>query len=182
MHKINYNGLFHWLQGLPNVWVCTDDLWFNQDDEEYVAYTDGSCDNLNRKRPGGAAYIIMRNNEIIRAKNKGFLGTSNNRTEMLAIISAVCYTPQGSRLDIYTDSQYSMDIFSGKCNPKKNKDLVEMFKKYAKPMKLIVFHWIKGHNGDKYNEMVDKMAYSAYKEIIAKHNIPEGKYVKGGFK
>lgn len=182
MSNIGDNGLFHWPNTPSNIWVCNNELWFNQDDEEYVAYTDGSCDNLHKEHPGGAAYIIMKDGEIIISKKKGLLRTTNNRAEMLAIISAVASSPCGARLDIYTDSKYSMEVFSGFWHPKKNKDLFDLFMKHAKRLRLIVFHKVAGHSGNKYNEMVDEMAYSAYMEIIKKNNIPEGKYVKGGFK
>lgn len=35
----------------------------------------------------------------------------------------------------------------------------------------IRFHWVKGHNGNKYNEQVDELAYGAYCDICDLHNI-----------
>ena len=56
---------------------------------KYEAYTDGSCDNLSPYGEGGSAYIILKDGIIIKESKKGFVGTTNNRMEMLAIISAV---------------------------------------------------------------------------------------------
>lgn len=148
---------------------------------EYIAYTDGSCDNMNQYHAGGAAYVIIKDGEVIRAKNKSLMNTSNNRAEMLAIVSATLYTPEGSRLDIFTDSQYAMNVLSGKWRAKANLDLYDQFQRYARNLKMIVFHWVRGHNGDMYNEMVDDMAWSAYKDIITRYGIEESPWARGGY-
>lgn len=179
--KSDKNGLIHHHNAPQNIFDCANDMLHNNDDEEYVAYTDGSCDNINAPHAGGAAYVIMKDGEIIRAKNKGLLNTTNNRAEMLAIVSATLYTPENSRLDIYTDSQYAMNVFTGKWKPKTNVDLIEQFKNHSRALRMVVFHWVRGHNGDKYNEMVDDMAWSAYKDIITRNGIKEGKWSKGGY-
>lgn len=61
---------------------------------KYEAYTDGSCDNLSPYGEGGSAYIILKDGIIIKESKKGFVGTTNNRMEMLAIISAVKSVPK----------------------------------------------------------------------------------------
>ena len=141
--------------------------------KEYVAYTDGSCDNLSPYGEGGSAYIILKGDEIVRSGSKGFVGTTNNRMEMLAIISAVCATPKGSDLIIYTDSQYCITAFTNVKKPKKNLDLISLYHHSASGLKSIEFRWVKGHNGDKYNEKVDSMAFSAYESMIEKYNLPK---------
>lgn len=65
---------------------------------KYEAYTDGSCDNLSPYGEGGSAYIILKDGIIIKESKKGFVGTTNNRMEMLAIISAVKSVPKGATL------------------------------------------------------------------------------------
>ena len=72
----------------------------------FVAYTDGSCVNHSKYKEGGSAYIVLKDGEIVKMKNHGRLQTTNNRMELLAIISAAKYCPSGAYLDIYTDSQY----------------------------------------------------------------------------
>ncbi len=178
MNKENtqFPGLIHWSNAPDNVYACNSEKKFEENKRVYVAYTDGSCDNINEPHAGGAAYVIMYGEHIIRAKNKGLLYTTNNRAEMLAIVSAVCYAPANCRLDIYTDSQYAMNIMTGKWGAKINEDLLMQFDYYAKKLRMVVLHWVKGHNGHKYNEMVDDMAWSAYKDIIDKHGIPENKW------
>lgn len=141
----------------------------------YVAYTDGSCDNLSREKAGGAAYIILKDGEVLKIKNHGQLYTSNNRMELLAIISAVNACPEGAYVDIYTDSQYCILVLSKSYKPKKNPDLYELYKKCAAHVAGVRFHWVRGHNGNKYNEMADELAYGAYCDICDQYNIEKSR-------
>ena len=168
-------GTNHYQNGLNNVFECVSEVNYSKEKTEYSAWTDGSCDNLSSMRPGGSAYVIYKGNEIVRAKNYGCLHTSNNRMEMLAIVSATTYTPEGSKLDIYTDSQYCINVFSGKWSAKVNLDLLEKFNQAASKLERVVFHWVKGHNGDMNNEMVDDMAYSAYIDQVNKYGLQVNK-------
>ena len=141
----------------------------------YVAYTDGSCDNNSKYKAGGSAYIVLKDGEIVRMKNHGRLQTTNNRMELLAIISAVKSCRPGAYLDIYTDSQYCILVLGKNTLPKKNPDLYELYKKCSAHLAGVRFHWVKGHNGDIYNEMVDNLAYGAYCEICDQYNIKKSK-------
>lgn len=154
----------------------------NEIDEEfpdnglhYVAYTDGSCDNLSKERAGGSAYIILKDGEIAKMKNHGQLNTSNNRMELLAIISAVNSCPDGAFIDIYTDSQYCILVLSKSYKPKKNPDLYELYKKCVAHVGGVRFHWVKGHDGNTYNELADQLAYGAYCDICDQYNIEKTK-------
>lgn len=154
----------------------------NEIDEEYpdnglhyVAYTDGSCDNLSKERAGGSAYVILKDGEIVKMKNHGQLNTSNNRMELLAIISAVNACPDGAFIDIYTDSQYCILVLSKSYKPKKNPDLYELYKKCVAHVGGVRFHWVKGHDGNTYNELADQLAYGAYCDICEQYNIEKTK-------
>lgn len=37
----------------------------------YVAYTDGSCDNNSKYKAGGSAYIVLKDGDIVKMKNHG---------------------------------------------------------------------------------------------------------------
>lgn len=139
----------------------------------YIAYTDGSCDNLSPYGEGGSAYVILKDGWVVKESQKGFVGTTNNRMEMLAIISAINSLPKGSSITIYTDSQYSILAFTKVKKAKKNLDLINLYHHCAAKLKNIEFVWVKGHNGNKYNEIVDSMANSAYREMVKKYNLPK---------
>lgn len=155
--------------------LATSEEEFTDNGMHYIAYTDGSCDNLSKERAGGSAYVILKNGEIAKIKNHGQLNTSNNRMELLAIISAVNACPDGAYVDIYTDSQYCILVLSKSYKPKKNPDLYELFKKCAAHVAGVRFHWVKGHDGNKYNELADLLAYGAYCDICDQYNIEKTK-------
>ena len=147
---------------------------------DYVIYTDGGCCNTSVYGEGGSAYVILHNNEIFARNSKGFIRTSSNRMEMLAILSAVNALPDNSSCLIHSDSQYAINVLSGHWKAKINTDLVNSFKEKVKSKKIknLRFKWVKGHNGSYYNEMVDSMCTSEIEKIVAKYNLPKDRFTK----
>jgi len=125
-------------------------------------YTDGSC-LKNPDGPGGWCAIIMDDifELIISGSEKS---TTNNRMELKAVIEALKYIEEGDECIVYSDSQLTINCASGKWNKKANLDL---WKEYEETCcgKKIKFEWVKAHNGDYYNEKVDKIAYQEAKQI-----------------
>ena len=92
---------------------------------------------------------------------------------MTAAIRAFEAVDEGEEVDLFTDSQYLKNAFTkGWLNswkkkgwvtatgePVKNQDLwLELDALFA--ARKVNFHWVKGHDGDKYNERCDKLARS----------------------
>lgn len=142
---------------------------------EYEAYTDGSCNNLSPEGEGGSAYIILKDEAEIKRASKGLMHTTNNRMEMLAIISAVNSIPDGESILVYTDSMYCIETFTKEngshSKNAKNADLIASYYKY-RGNRRVAFKWVKGHNGNHYNEIVDKLASDETEALRLKHNIP----------
>ena len=133
----------------------------------YDCYTDGSCNNLSANKEGGAAYLILLNGKEILRRSKALIHTTNNRAEMLAIISAVKRCPIGADIVIHTDSKYAIFSFGHRkriSDSVKNSDLIHLYRKEA-AQKKVIFEWVKGHNGDRYNEIVDSMANGEYNKM-----------------
>ncbi len=144
---------------------------------DYIAYTDGSCNNLSPYGEGGAAYIILDGQRnLVKQNSKGFLGVSNNKMELMAILSAVAAVPSGSTLVIYTDSQYCIQVLKNKANAnnftRPNANVIRQYFNYASRLKTVKFEWVKGHDGNEFNEMVDALAQSRTEEMRTIHNIP----------
>lgn len=136
----------------------------NKFTDGFVAYTDGSCWNSDPNRSGGAAYVVLDNHgRVYRSAHKGFRGTSNNRMEMLAIISAVASVPKGSCIVVLTDSQYSIRAFTN--GGTKNHDLIELFDKYGMERD-VCLEWVRGHNGTPLNEWCDYWSNYEYKAML----------------
>lgn len=130
----------------------------------FVAYTDGSCWNSDPNRSGGAAYVVLDNHgRVYKSAHKGFRGTSNNRMEMLAIISAVASAPKGSSIVVLTDSQYSIRAFTH--GGSKNQDLIELFDKCGMDRD-VSLEWVRGHDGTPLNEWCDYWSNHEYKAVF----------------
>lgn len=130
---------------------------------EFDCYTDGSCNNLSENREGGAAYLVLENGIEVERRSKALPHTTNNRAEMIAIISAVNFCPIASKITIHTDSKYAIYAFETLkrrlTSDVKNSDLI------LAALRDVSFVWVKGHNGDKYNEIVDEMANREYNNM-----------------
>ncbi len=136
-----------------------------------IMYTDGAC--LGNPGPGGWAALILNDNQ-----KKIFVGyepqTTNNRMEMMGILQGLTLIPQGTKVKIFSDSQYVVKAFEQRWiqkwqkngwltaarQPVKNKDLWMLFSEKAALYKL-EFSWVKGHSGDPFNEMCDVYAKKA---------------------
>lgn len=145
---------------------------------KYIAYTDGGCQNTSVYGEGGSAYLIIHRGEVVKTASKGFLYTTNNRMEMLAILSAVFSVPDGSDLVVFSDSQYAINVFSGAWKATKNRDLIIKYTERIKSLSSVTFRWVKGHNGDRYNEMVDSMCTNSMNDIVRLHNLPNDRFKK----
>ena len=141
-------------------------------------YTDGGC--ANNPGRGGWAYIAVLKTfqgEKIIAQNMGVQEeTTNNRMELSAVIEALralrtMDVPR--RAVLYTDSQYVQKgitqwIHIWKRNswrtsdkkPVKNQELWMGLDSAASEFS-IRWEWVKGHAGNKYNELCDRMTQEA---------------------
>lgn len=138
---------------------------------DYVAYTDGSCNNFSPYGEGGAAFIILQGDRQVCHRAKGFLGTTNNRMEMLAIISAVNSIPEGSSILVRTDSKIAINAFENQPVKAANHDLIDLYAKVSDG-KRVFFEWVKGHSGNEWNEFCDEIANNMMQEIRIKNSIP----------
>ena len=142
-------------------------------------YTDGGCSG--NPGPGGWAYVIVQQTfqgfKVI-AQNKGAeKETTNNRMELIAVIEALRAfktmdnVPRQAAL--YTDSQYVQKgitewIRNWKRNSwrtsdkksVKNQDLWKELDSLAQELP-VRWEWVKGHAGNKYNELCDAMTQEA---------------------
>ncbi|KAJ7031049.1 ribonuclease H-like domain-containing protein, partial [Mycena alexandri] len=139
---------------------------YGSDTAGIKAYTDGSCLNNGspHARAGAGVYLGPRNQHNTSLRVTG--GQTNNRGELLAILYCLSTLPFDRRLDIYSDSEYSIrSIFywapghaeaGWKCaNADLLQDIVSWIKFRSAPVHL--FH-VKAHNGNQHNEAADTAA------------------------
>lgn len=129
-------------------------------------YTDGSC-LKNPNGPGGWAYLILEKDDFIIIDSGNEISTTNNRMELKAVIEVLKNINFKNEYTIYSDSQLTINCAEGKWKRKANLDLWEEYDNHSKNKK-INYEWVKAHNGNKYNEMVDKIAYGEAKKVVIK--------------
>ena len=157
--------------------------------KEFTIYTDGSC--INNPGPGGWAAIIIDNATGEREEiSGGNVNTTNNRMELLAVISALRKIAPGDTAEIFTDSTYVQNgltkwMANWKSNgwlttskkPVQNQDMWQELDKLVSERNLN-FKWVRGHNGNSFNEWCDRLAFSAAQKSQRLH-IEEENYPLG---
>jgi ribonuclease HI len=135
--------------------------------DEITIYTDGASSG-NPGRGGYGVVLIYGKHRL--EKSQGFRLTTNNRMELLAVITGLeALKKPGSKVVVYTDSKYVADsvekgwVFqweSKAFKKKKNPDLWIRFLKVYRNHK-VRFVWIKGHANNPENEICDQLAVKA---------------------
>jgi ribonuclease HI len=134
-------------------------------------YTDGACSG----NPGKGGYgIVLMFGEHRKEISCGYLKTTNNRMELLAVITALKALKEPCRVELYSDSKYVIDsITKGWVYGWQKRGWVKSDKKKAQNVDLweqllpllkthdVHFIWVKGHNDNKENERCDFLATSA---------------------
>jgi ribonuclease HI len=130
-------------------------------------YTDGSA--LGNPGQGGYGIVMMAGKHYKEIK-EGFRHTTNNRMELLSVIVALeMLKKSGYNVRIFSDSKYVVDSVEKKWvfgwvkknfKGKKNADLWKRFLAIY-PKHQVEFIWVKGHAGNKYNEICDQLAVAA---------------------
>lgn len=139
-------------------------------------YTDGACSGNPGK--GGYGTILIAEDENGRVHKKeitqGFAVTTNNRMELLAAIVGLEALKRPCDVELTSDSKYLVDAFNQKWvdgwvkkgwkgankQPVKNQDLWKRLIE-AKKNHNVKFIWVKGHNGQEFNERCDEMAVAS---------------------
>lgn len=143
--------------------------------KQVTIYTDGS--SLGNPGQGGWGAILIYKN--IHKEIYGYQdAATNNQMELLAAIKALELLKTSSMINLYTDSIYLKNGITSwihnwlknnwKSANKKNIKNQELWQTlYQLTLKHnIKWHWVKAHNGDKYNEKVDHLARNAAEKKI----------------
>lgn len=78
--------------------------------------------------------------------------------ELTAVIEALKFGSKSGLATVYTDSQWVIKCASGVWKRKANVDLWEEYDEISEKYGKIDWVWVKGHSGDRFNEIVDKLA------------------------
>lgn len=100
--------------------------------------------------PGGYGWVLCRSQKVIKAGYGGHVSTTNNLMEMRGAIEGLraieemkIWTP-GVRVTLISDSEYTLNIASGRYKPTKNLDVARelqvLFHKFRAERR-----WVRGH-------------------------------------
>ncbi len=129
---------------------------------EIVVYTDGSC----LKNPGGAsgwAFAVVKK-DVVWAVSGGDPSSTNNRMELQAVIEALEFWGKSCNYKIHSDSMLVIKCAKNEWKRKSNLDLWDKYDSLVSD-KIVTWQWVKGHSGDEYNEIVDKLARDSANNI-----------------
>lgn len=140
-------------------------------------FTDGAARG-NPEGPGGYGtvlqYIDSKGELHEREYSAGYKKTTNNRMELMAVITGLEALTRPCEVEVISDSKYVTDAFNqhwvdgwlkrnwkgSSNNQVKNVDLWKRLLK-AKAPHQVKFTWVKGHAGHPENERCDKLATTA---------------------
>jgi ribonuclease HI len=136
--------------------------------EKINAYTDGACQG--NPGPGGWGVYAEVGDKVSEWAGKE-PATTNQRMELTAAIQALERLSPNSSVVVHTDSKYVVSgiqrwirkwenngwrTAGGKAV--KNRDLWERLQAAKRRHKLVVFRWVRGHDGNLGNERADRLA------------------------
>ncbi len=138
-------------------------------------YTDGACSG--NPGPGGWG-AILRYGAHEKEISGGDPMTTNNKMELLGVISALELLKERCQVELYSDSKYVIDgITKGWARGWKARGWKKADKSPAKNPELwdrllnlldqhdVSFHWVKGHAENPYNNRCDELAVAEWKKL-----------------
>jgi len=139
-------------------------------------YTDGACSG--NPGPGGwGAILRYQGNE--KELSGGAAQTTNNRMELLGVISALQALKEPCVVELYSDSKYVIDALEkgwaqgwkrrgwikADKKPALNSDLWELLLELVSRHEMH-YHWVKGHAENEFNNRCDRLAV-AQRDVFA---------------
>lgn len=141
------------------------------DQSHVIIYTDGACSG--NPGPGGYGAVLLFGEKRLELSG-GYKTTTNNRMELLAVITALERLTRPCKVTLYSDSQYVVDAITKRWvyswqskgwrkadkKPALNVDLwqrlLPLLEKHD-----VEFRWVRGHNNNVENERCDRLAVCA---------------------
>jgi ribonuclease HI len=132
-----------------------------------VVFTDGAC--LGNPGPGGWAWAVPEGEFASGPAAR----TTNQRMEVTAVLEALRALP--GPLEVVSDSTYVVNCFRDRWwegwikrgwvnsarKPVANRDLWEPLVELYRQRGDVTFRWVKGHSGNRMNDLVDELAVAA---------------------
>ena len=143
--------------------------------KEVILYTDGACSG--NPGPGGWA-AILRYGSSEKELSGGEAETTNNRMELLGVISGLSALKESCAVALYSDSQYICNALNNgwlrdwKKRGWKRRDgelkNVELWQELDALLgkHRVEAHWVKGHAENEYNNRCDALAVAEREKFV----------------
>jgi ribonuclease HI len=139
----------------------------------WVVYADGACAPSN-PGPSGWGAVVIEPDGRGETDHYGFIGHGTNQiAELTAAIEGLSRVPVGAGVELVSDSQYVLKgltewragwerrgFRNSKNEPVANLGLWKRLYQVA-DARTVKTRWVRGHNGDVYNERADALANQA---------------------
>ena len=148
----------------------------------FLAFADGSS-LCNPGGPGGTGFVVVdREAGRLRFGGKRYVddgphAVTNNRMELRAVMEALEDLPEGTSVEVVSDSRYVVDALSrwvhgwrrkgwrtAAGEPVLNRDLIECLDARSRELS-VRYAWVRGHDGHPVNELCDALAQSAARAV-----------------
>ena len=117
-------------------------------------YTDGACSG--NPGPGGWCAILEYQGRE-KMISGGEESTTNNRMELMAVISALLALREPCVVELYSDSNYGRGWVKADKKPALNPDLWDTLLGLTRQHEMH-YHWVKGHEANEKNNRCDEQA------------------------
>jgi ribonuclease HI len=152
----------------------------------FIFYTDGACSQNSKlsekKNPGAFGVIGYKDTTQIITYSEFYESTTSNRMELLGVLWVI-KNCDFNKLVIYSDSQYVVNGFNiwrhnwikKNWRTAGNQEVLNLdiwldLNKYS-ANKNIQLEWIRGHNNNYYNDLVDALARKTILSKVSTNNI-----------
>jgi len=155
--------------------------------QTFRIFTDGACNNRSVKRGGWGFVVIFNSKKIYSTGGFEKEETTSNRMELTSVLQALLYlieieVKKSEEILIISDSMYVVNSLNNDYSllkswyaknfrhyvkndegisvvqDIKNKDLWSEIYACLKNIGEVKFKWVKGHSGNEYNELADRIA------------------------
>lgn len=144
--------------------------------KEITVFTDGAC-SQNKTWVGGWGVLLLNSDNTFKKYSGRIENTTNSRMEIQAVIEALKLLENDEyQITLVSDNLYVVNtvnewlekwIRDNSLPYKANRDLWEEYMVLSRKHKIIAIH-VRGHSGNHYNEIVDKLATNAIKGVIVR--------------
>lgn len=152
--------------------------------KQITVFTDGSCPRV--PGPGGWAFAILEADRLLWSEAGAAADQTNNTMELQAAIEAMRWLIREQHRDcditVFSDSQYLVNGVTGwrhawkrngwrrkengRLMPLQNVRHWKLIDGLCNEFSSLRFEWVRGHAGNQYNELVDRMAGQAVWDLI----------------